>query len=104
MDHLANAVEEARSVAADVPVVALLTFGEDVALADGMAPGLAAHALAQRVDVDVLGVNCGAGPTPERLEVAASSKRGLAAIDGTCWSAAILPKPMMAILSGRIRP
>jgi methionine synthase I (cobalamin-dependent)/5,10-methylenetetrahydrofolate reductase len=62
VDHLAIAVEEARSVASDVPVVALLTFGEDVALADGMAPGLAAHALARRVDVDVLGVNCGAGP------------------------------------------
>lgn len=62
IDHLAIAVEEARSVAADLPIVALLTFGEDAALADGMAPGLAAHALAQRVDVDVLGVNCGAGP------------------------------------------
>ena len=62
IDHLAIAVEEARSIAADLPVVALLTFGEDAALADGMAPGLAAHALAQRVDVDVLGVNCGAGP------------------------------------------
>ena len=62
IDHLAIAVEEARSIAADLPIVALLTFGEDAALADGMAPGLAAHALAQRVDVDVLGVNCGAGP------------------------------------------
>ena len=62
IDHLAIAVDEARSIAADLPIVALLTFGEDAALADGMAPGLAAHALAQRVDVDVLGVNCGAGP------------------------------------------
>jgi homocysteine S-methyltransferase len=62
IDHLTIAVDEARSIAADVPVVALLTFGEDIALADGMAPGLAAHALGQRVDVDVLGVNCGAGP------------------------------------------
>jgi homocysteine S-methyltransferase len=62
IDHLAIAVDEARSIAADLPVVALLTFGEDAALVDGTAPGLAAHALAQRVDVDVLGVNCGAGP------------------------------------------
>ncbi|HEX7347329.1 MAG TPA: bifunctional homocysteine S-methyltransferase/methylenetetrahydrofolate reductase, partial [Candidatus Limnocylindrales bacterium] len=62
IDHLAIAVHEARTIAADLPIVALLTFGEDAALADGMAPGLAAHALAQRVDVDVLGVNCGAGP------------------------------------------
>jgi homocysteine S-methyltransferase len=61
-DHLAIAVDEARSIAADLPVVALLTFGEDAALADGMAPGLAADALGQHVDVDVLGVNCGAGP------------------------------------------
>jgi homocysteine S-methyltransferase len=62
IDHLAIAVDEARSIAADLPIVALLTFGEDAALPDGMAPGLAAHALAQRADVDVLGVNCGAGP------------------------------------------
>ena len=62
IDHLAIAVEEARAIAADLPIVALLTFGEDAALADGMAPGLAAHALAARVDVDVVGVNCGAGP------------------------------------------
>ena len=37
IDHLAIAVEEARAISADVPIVALLTFGEDVALADGMA-------------------------------------------------------------------
>ena len=62
IDHLVIAVDEARSIAADLPVVALLTFGEDAALADGMAPGIAAHALTERVDIDVLGVNCGAGP------------------------------------------
>ena len=62
IDHLAIAVEEARAISADVPIVALLTFGEDVALADGMAPGLAAHALGQRVEVEAVGVNCGAGP------------------------------------------
>ncbi len=61
-DHLAIAVDEARSIAADLPIVALLTFGEALALADGSGPGPAAHALAGRVDVDVLGVNCGAGP------------------------------------------
>jgi methionine synthase / methylenetetrahydrofolate reductase (NADH) len=62
IDHLAIAAEEARAISADVPIVALLTFGEDVALADGMAPGLAAHALGQRVEVEAVGVNCGAGP------------------------------------------
>ncbi len=61
-DHLAIAIDEARSVAADLPIVALLTFGEAVALADGTDPAPAVHALAGRVDVDVLGVNCGAGP------------------------------------------
>jgi homocysteine S-methyltransferase len=61
-DHLAIAIDEARSVAADLPIVALLTFGEAVALADGTWPGPAANALAERVDVDVVGVNCGAGP------------------------------------------
>jgi methionine synthase I (cobalamin-dependent)/5,10-methylenetetrahydrofolate reductase len=62
IDHLAIAIDEARSVTADLPIVALLTFGEEVALADGTAPGAAAHALAERVDVDLIGVNCGAGP------------------------------------------
>jgi homocysteine S-methyltransferase len=61
-DHLALAIDEARSIAADLPIVALLTFGEALALADGTGPGPAAHALSGRVDVDVLGVNCGAGP------------------------------------------
>ena len=61
-DHLAIAIDEARSLAADLPIVALLTFGEAVALADGTGPAPAAQALAGRVDVDVLGVNCGAGP------------------------------------------
>ena len=62
IDHLAVAVEEARAAAADLPVVALLTFGEEAALPDGTSPGAAAAALTGRIDVDVIGVNCGAGP------------------------------------------
>jgi homocysteine S-methyltransferase len=62
IDHLSIAIEEARSIAADLPVVALLTFGEEVVLADGTEPGAAATTLATRVDVDLIGVNCGAGP------------------------------------------
>jgi homocysteine S-methyltransferase len=62
IDHLAIAVEEARAAATDLPVVALLTFGEDVVLPDGTAPDEAAAALTGRTDVDLLGVNCGAGP------------------------------------------
>jgi methionine synthase I (cobalamin-dependent)/5,10-methylenetetrahydrofolate reductase len=62
IDHLAIAIEEARSAALDLPIVALLTFGEDIALADGSAPGAAAAALSGLADIDVIGVNCGAGP------------------------------------------
>lgn len=62
IDHLTIAIEEARAAAADLPIVALLTFGEDIALADGTAPGAAAAALAATADIDVIGVNCGAGP------------------------------------------
>jgi methionine synthase I (cobalamin-dependent)/5,10-methylenetetrahydrofolate reductase len=62
IDHLAIAVDEARSVTSDLPIVALLTLGEEIALADGTAPGAAAHELDERVDVDLIGVNCGAGP------------------------------------------
>ena len=41
-------------------------------------------------------------PWPERLDVATRSNRPFFVIEGTCWSAAILPKPMMAILILRI--
>ena len=62
IDHLAIAIDEARSISGDLPIVALLTFGEDVVLADNTLPGAAAHDLATRVDLDLIGVNCGAGP------------------------------------------
>jgi len=61
LDHLAIAIEEARRAASDVPSIALLTFGEDAALPDGMSPAQAAAALDPH-DADLLGVNCGAGP------------------------------------------
>lgn len=62
IDHLLIAIDEARLAAADLPIVALLTFGEDVALADGTPPAAAASALVRVPDIDVIGVNCGAGP------------------------------------------
>jgi methionine synthase I (cobalamin-dependent)/5,10-methylenetetrahydrofolate reductase len=62
IDHLVIAIDEARSITSDLPIVALLTLGEEIALADGTAPGAAAHELDERVDVDLIGVNCGAGP------------------------------------------
>ncbi len=58
--HLLLAIDEAH-LAADVPIIASMTFGEDLVLADGTAPADAAAALA-RVGVDAIGVNCGSGP------------------------------------------
>ncbi len=62
IDHLAIAVAEARAAATDLPIVALLTFGDDIALADGTGPAEAARRLAAIADIDITGVNCGAGP------------------------------------------
>jgi methionine synthase / methylenetetrahydrofolate reductase (NADH) len=62
IDHLAIAVDEARAAAADLPIVALLTFGEDLMLADGTTPEDAVRMLGTSIDVDAIGVNCGAGP------------------------------------------
>jgi homocysteine S-methyltransferase len=59
--HLLLAVEEARRASGDLPIVASLTFGEELALPDGTTPEAAAAALA-RADVDAIGVNCGVGP------------------------------------------
>jgi len=60
LGHLLLAVEEARA-AADLPVLAQLTFGDELALPDGTTPETAARALAD-AGVDALGVNCGVGP------------------------------------------
>ncbi|MFL5679929.1 MAG: homocysteine S-methyltransferase family protein, partial [Chloroflexota bacterium] len=58
--HLLLAIEEARR-AADLPIVAELTFGEELALPDGTTPDTAARAVFA-AGVDAVGVNCGAGP------------------------------------------
>ncbi len=58
--HLLLAVEEARR-AADVPLIASMTFGEDLVLADGTTPAHALTALTL-AGADVVGVNCGVGP------------------------------------------
>jgi methionine synthase / methylenetetrahydrofolate reductase(NADPH) len=60
LDQLVLAVDEAR-LASDVPVIASLTFGEELRLADGSSPTTAAKALAT-AGADAIGVNCGAGP------------------------------------------
>jgi methionine synthase I (cobalamin-dependent)/5,10-methylenetetrahydrofolate reductase len=60
LHHLLLAVEEARR-AADVPLIASMTFGEDLVLADGTTPAEALAALTE-AGVDAVGVNCGVGP------------------------------------------
>jgi homocysteine S-methyltransferase len=58
--HLLLALEEARR-AGDVPVIASMTFGDDLVLADGTTPEQAVAALTA-AGVDAIGVNCGVGP------------------------------------------
>lgn len=60
LTHLLAAVQAARRLS-DLPIVASMTFGEDLTAADGTDPATAAVALAD-AGVDVLGVNCGTGP------------------------------------------
>ena len=60
LDQLVLAVDEARRLS-DVPVIASLTFGEELVLGSGDSPRAAAHSLAA-AGADVVGVNCGAGP------------------------------------------
>jgi homocysteine S-methyltransferase len=60
LETLLLAIEEARR-ACDLPVIAQMTFGEDMVLNDGSTPEAAAIALIG-AGVDAVGVNCGAGP------------------------------------------
>ena len=60
LEPLLLALEEARR-ACDLPVIAQMTFGEDLATGDGTTPETAAAALTA-AGVDALGVNCGFGP------------------------------------------
>ena len=60
LGHLLLAIDEAKR-AADLPIVAELTFGEELSLPDGTTPESAAATLI-KVGVDAFGVNCGVGP------------------------------------------
>src|SRR5664279_2478396 len=60
LDELLIAIEVARQ-ASDLPIIASLTFGEDLILPNGTTPEQAAIAVAA-AGADVIGVNCGAGP------------------------------------------
>lgn len=60
LGHLLAAVGEVRGACA-LPIVAEMTFGEELVAGDGSTPEAAAAALAA-AGVDVVGVNCGVGP------------------------------------------
>jgi homocysteine S-methyltransferase len=61
LDQLLLAIGEVRA-ATGLPIVASMTFGEELGLADGRTPEAAAAVLAG-AGVDALGVNCGVGPS-----------------------------------------
>ena len=60
LEHVLAQVEAARRLS-DLPLVASLTFGEDLHMADGTEPATAVRVL-RDAGVDVIGVNCGSGP------------------------------------------
>jgi homocysteine S-methyltransferase len=60
LDLLLAAIEETRR-ACDLPIIAQMTFGDDLTADDGTTPESAAAALTAAA-VDAVGVNCGAGP------------------------------------------
>lgn len=60
LDELLAGISEAQALS-DLPIVAQMTFGEDLIAVDGTNPQTAATALA-RAGVDAIGVNCGVGP------------------------------------------
>ncbi len=60
LDELLAGVDEAKQLS-DIPIVAQMTFGEELLAIDGTSPQTAATALAA-AGVDAVGVNCGVGP------------------------------------------
>src|SRR5438874_1570361 len=60
LNELLIGVSEAQSLA-DLPIIAQMTFGEELLAIDGTSPQTAATALAA-AGVDAVGVNCGVGP------------------------------------------
>jgi homocysteine S-methyltransferase len=81
LEQLLVAIDEARR-ASDLPIVAQMTFGEELAALDGTTPERAARALAA-AGADVVGVNCGVGPVA-CLDALAQMSR--AAPDGVATS------------------
>jgi homocysteine S-methyltransferase len=61
VNEVRAAVQAARRVAADIPIIAQMTFTRDEKTLLGYAPDVVARQLAH-LDVDAIGVNCGGGP------------------------------------------
>lgn len=89
LDTLLAAVEQARRVC-DLPIIAQMTFGEDLVANDGTTPQAAAEALIA-AGVDALGVNCGSGPLV-CLEALARTGRPTATIARSIMPNAGLPQ------------
>ena len=77
LNEILAALRAVRSVSADLPVIAQMTFGMDGKTSYGHSPGLAARALRQ-AGASVIGVNCGVGPqaTLEVLEEMVQAANG----------------------------
>ncbi len=82
LTEILAALRAIKSVTAEVPVIAQMTFGLDGKTRYGHSPSLVVKAL-KHAGADVVGVNCGVGPQP-LLEVIEDV---LAAADGTPVSA-----------------
>jgi methionine synthase I (cobalamin-dependent) len=89
LDELITAVEAVRSVS-DLPIVAMMTFGDDAETIGGVPATVAAERLAQ-LDVCAFGTNHGAGPNAalsalqamgKALPLAAMPNIGLASMSG----------------------
>ncbi len=88
LGHLLLALDEARR-ASDLPVVAELTFGEEIALPDGTTPAKAAEALTA-AGADAIGVNCGVGPQA-CLDALESMSAAVGGQSGTVPARSIMP-------------
>jgi homocysteine S-methyltransferase len=80
LEELVTAIEAVRSVS-DLPIVAMMTFGEDAETIGGVGAARAAERLAG-LDVAAIGANHGAGPASAltALQAMAGGERPLAAL------------------------
>ena len=89
LEQLLLAIGEIRP-ATGLPIVASMTFGEELGLADGRGPEAAAALLAA-AGVDALGVNCGVGPSAS-LDALARLDPGSHGLPGSFMPNAGLPQ------------